>query len=113
MNKKEQELEKQKIKNDVITRINKGEPKQQILEELSHVYKNKATIVKHLESTPSKLMKHKYRMFNLMLAALLLAALVLDTLLLVQLQLGKNISTFFDIFRGRQRKCKRQCRGTS
>jgi len=88
MNKQEQALEKKHIINDVKTRINKGEPKQQILEELSHVYKDKATIVKQLESTPSKAMKNKYRMFNYMLAGLLLAALILDILLILKLQRG-------------------------
>ena len=93
---KEQALEKKQIKNNVKKRINSGEPKQQILEELSQVYKDKATIVRQLELTPSKAMKHKYRMFNYMLAGLLLAATILDTIIVLKLY-GEMI-LFLDFF---------------
>ena len=88
MDKKEQALEKKQIIKDVKTRINRGEPKQQILEELSRLYKDKVTIVKQLEQIPSKAMKHKYRNFNYMLAGMLLIALILDIVLMSKLQWG-------------------------
>jgi hypothetical protein len=81
----EQALEKKQIKKHVIERIGRGEPKQQILEELSQLYKDKVTIVKHLEFTPSNAMKEKFKMHNYGLAVLLLGVLVLDFILLVQL----------------------------
>jgi len=71
--------EKKKIMDDVKARVGRGEQKQQILEELSQLYKDKVTIVKQLEVTPSLEMKQKYQMHNYLLAAFLLAALVLDT----------------------------------
>jgi len=74
--------EKKQIVNEVKTRVEKGEPKQQILEELSQLYKDKVTIIKQLEITPSKTMKYKYAVFNYTLANLLLAALILDIILL-------------------------------
>ncbi len=88
---KKQSAEKTQIVGDVKSRINKGEPKQQILEELSQLYKDKVAIVKQLELTPSKVMKYKYRMYNYLLAALLLAALVLDIILLSRLEWGDRI----------------------
>ena len=91
---KEQALEKKQIKKDIKARIDRGEPKQQILEELSQVYKDKVTIVKQLELTPSKVMKQKYRMFNYMLAGLLLAALVLDIILICKWEWGYLILDF-------------------
>lgn len=89
MDKKEQALEKKQIIKDVKARIDKGEPKQQILEELSHLYKDKLTIVKQLELTPSKVMKYKYRTYNYMLAGLLLATLILDIILIFKLHWGR------------------------
>jgi len=86
MNKEDQVSEKKQIKKAVKTRINKGEPKQQILEELSQLFKDKATIVKQLELTPSVVMKYKYRMFNYMLAGLLVAAMVLDIIIISELK---------------------------
>ena len=83
--------EKREIRKDVKTRIGKGEPKQQIFEELSQLYKDKATIMKQLEVTPSKRMKYKYRMLNYLLAGLLLAALILDVMLLLRLKWGSQI----------------------
>ncbi len=91
---KEQTEEKNRIKKEVRDRINKGEPKQRILEEMSHQYKDKITIVKQLELTPSKVMKYKYRIFNYLLAALLWAALVLDIILLVRNVWGNPLLDF-------------------
>ena len=85
---KEQSLEKRKIRKDVQYLVNKGEPKQQILENLSHLYKDKITIVKQLEATPSMIMKCKFRIYNYILAVLLLVVLVLDIALLSRLQWG-------------------------
>lgn len=95
---KEKTLERKQIKKDVITRINEGIPKQQILEELSQSYKDKVSIVKQLELTPSKLMKYKFRMFNYMLAGLLLAAMILDVIIIVHSELGTYL--VMDIFFG-------------
>ena len=92
---KEQALEKKQIKEAVKTRINKGEPKQKILEELSHLYKDKVTIVKQLELTPSKTMKYKYKMYNYMLAGLLLVALALDIIIVKKLNGEKPFLDFF------------------
>ena len=89
--KREKISEKAQIKKNVKTRIGKGEPKQQILEELSQLYKDKATIMKQLEVTPSKVMKYKYGMFNFLLAGLLLAALILDSVLLFRLDWGNRV----------------------
>jgi len=85
---KEQAFEKKQIKKDVKAWIAKGKPKQQILEELSLLYKDRATISRQLESTPSKMMKHRYRCFNYMLAGLLLVATVLDIIILTHLKWG-------------------------
>jgi len=85
---KEQASEKRQIVKHINARIDRGEPKQLILEELSQLYKDKVTIVRQLELTPSKAMKLKYRAFNYLLAALLLAVLVLDVLLLSMLEWG-------------------------
>jgi hypothetical protein len=87
----EQSAERKQIIEDVRTRMDKGEPKQQILEELSHTYKNKAEIVKQLEHTPSRLMKYKYRMHNFGLAALLQVSLILDVVTLFRLEWGDRI----------------------
>jgi len=84
----EQALVKKKIKEHVKTRLEKGEPKQQILEELSLLYKDRVTIVKLLEQTPSKVMRYKFRMHNYGLAVLLLSVLILDTVLFFQLNWG-------------------------
>jgi len=83
---KEQAIERQQIIKHVKARIDRGEPKQLILEELSHLYKDKVTIVRQLELTPSKVMKDKYRMYNFLLAALLLAALVMHSILLFSIE---------------------------
>ena len=70
--------EKKQIILDVKYRIQRGEPKQQILEDLSPLYKDKVTLVKQIEMTPSKAMKEKHRLLNYLLAFLLLTALVVD-----------------------------------
>ena len=79
---KENPEEKKQIINHVKARIDRGEPKQMILEELSQLYKDKVTIVRQLELTPSKEMKQKYVLLNFLLAAFLLTALVLHSILL-------------------------------
>lgn len=92
----EQTSEKKQIKLDVKYRIKRGEPKQQILEDLSPLYKDKATLVKTIEITPSKAMQAKYGIYNYGLAALLFAALVLDVILLFKLEFGsENRSEMF------------------
>jgi len=92
----EQALEKKQIIKHVKTRIERGEPKQLILEELSQLYKDKVTIVRQLELTPSKVMKQRFQMLNYLLAALLLTALVLHSILFIQLEWGsKWIMDFF------------------
>jgi len=78
---KDQSLEKKQIKEHVKVRMENGEPKQQIFEELSLLYKDKLTIVKLLEQTPSKVMRRKFQIPNYGLAVLLLTVLVLDTIL--------------------------------
>ncbi len=98
---KEQVEEKKHIKKEVRLRIDKGEPKQQILEELSQQYKDKITIVRQLESIPSKLMRYKYMKFNYLLSALLLAALVLDAILLFRMEKGNpliNVISYLNVF---------------
>ena len=85
---KEQILEKKQIKKEVKNRVKKGEPKQKILEELSYLYKDKVTIVKQLEVTPSQVMKYKYRNLNFLLAGLLSIALVMDIILFCRLEWG-------------------------
>ena len=85
---KAQTLEKRTIKKEIKMRIDKGIPKQQILEELSFLYKDKMPVLKQLELTPSKMMKQKYRLFNYMLAGLLLAATILDIIILRNLKWG-------------------------
>lgn len=77
--------EKKQIKLDVKYRIQRGEPKQQIFEDLSPLYRDKATLVRTIEITPSKAMKAQYGMFNYLLAVLLFAALVLDFILVFKL----------------------------
>lgn len=88
---KEQVSEKRQIIKHVKARIDRGELKQVILEELSQLYKDKVTIVRQLELTPSKAMKSKYLIYNCLLAALLLAAFVMDSILLIRLNWGKSI----------------------
>ena len=88
---KEQPSEKRQIIRQVKARIDRGEPKQLILEELSHLYKDKVTIVRQLEQTPSIAMKSKYRIYNYLLAFLLLTALILDAILLLKLDWGRWI----------------------
>lgn len=78
--------EKRQIKKEVLARIKKGEPKQQILEELSLEYKDKITIVKQLENTPSIMMRHKYLKYNYLMSALLLTILVLDVIAIFRAQ---------------------------
>ena len=87
---KEKAFEKRLIKKAIKEWIDMGKPKQQILEDLSLLYKDKVTILKQLEFTPSKVMKHKYRLFNYMLAVLLLAATILDVIILKNLNWGKH-----------------------
>jgi hypothetical protein len=95
---KEHASEKEQIKRHVRERIKRSEPKQQILEELSHLYKDKVTIMKQLELTPSESMKEKFKMHNYGLAVLLLSVFVLDSILLIQLLLthwgGKVVIDF-------------------
>jgi len=91
---KEQALEKEKIVKLVKERIDKGEPKQAILEDLSKQFKDKVTIVRQLELTPSKAMKDKYRTHNYVLAGLMLAALVLHGILLFRLDWNNLITDF-------------------
>ncbi|MDR2038297.1 MAG: hypothetical protein LBQ60_10290 [Bacteroidales bacterium] len=85
--------EKSQIKKEIKSRISRGEPKQQILEDLSQKYKDKITIVKQLEITPSVVMKQKYYLFNILLFTLLLAALVLDTILLFRVKWINPLTT--------------------
>ena len=98
MNKEEQTKqakEKKQIKKEVQIRIKKGEPKQQILEELSQQYKDKITIVKQLESTPSMVMKWKYLNYNHVMSFLLLAIFILDGVILYQQQIEPNAYAAF------------------
>ena len=100
MNNKKQSSEKEQIKKSIKFHIEKGVPKQQILEELSQTYKDKTTIVKQLEATPSKLMKHKFKMLNNSLALLLIIVLALDTVLLLRLEWGNwviDVSSMLNI----------------
>ena len=83
---KEQIFERRRIRKEVKYLVEKGEPKQQILEDLSQTYKDKITIVKQLEVTPSKIMRYKFRTHNYFLATLLLAVLALDSIALSRLQ---------------------------
>jgi len=92
--KKEQISEKRQIVKHVKARIERGEPKQLILEELSQLYKDKVTIVRHLELTPSRVMKAKYRLYNYILAALLLSAFILDAILFSRLNRGIMLIDF-------------------
>jgi len=91
---KERALEKKQIKEHVKVRIEKSQPKQLILEELSQLYKDKVTIVKLLEQTPSIVMRHKFRMHNYGLAVLLAVVLVLNVILFFQLKWGTVIIDF-------------------
>jgi len=84
MDKKSSE-EKKQIKLDVKYRIKRGEPKQQILEDLSPLYKDKAYLVRQIETTPSKAMKAKNGIYNYILAVFLFAALVIDVILIFKL----------------------------
>ena len=82
---KEQTAEKKQIKLDVSYRIKRGELKQQIFEDLSPLYKDKVTLVRQIEITPSRAMKSKYGIFNYVLAFFLLAALAVDIVLITKL----------------------------
>ena len=75
---KEQLSERRRIKKEVKNLVDKGKSKQQILEELSQLYKDRITIMKQLELTPSRTMKYKFRVYNYLLATLLLVVLILD-----------------------------------
>ena len=86
----EQSSEKKRIKLDVKYRIKRGEPKQQILEDLSPLYKDKAFLLKTISNTPSKAMRNKYKMHNYLLVSFLFAAFVVDVLLLFKLDLWKS-----------------------
>ena len=86
---REQSSEKKQIKLDVKYRIKRGEPKQQILEDLSPLYKDKAFLVKTITATPSVAMKTKYKIHNYLLVALLFAAFVVDVILFIRLELWK------------------------
>ena len=87
---KEQLLEKKQIKKHVTECVERGEPKQQILDELSRLYKDHVTVVKQLEQTPSKSLKEKFRVYNYLLTGLLLAALVLDSIAFSRLEWEKG-----------------------
>jgi len=91
---KGQTSEKEKIVKLVKERIEKGEPKQVILEELSKQFKDKATIMRQLEITPSKAMRDKYRVHNYLLAGLMLMALVLHGILFFRLDWDNWITDF-------------------
>ena len=80
----EQPSEKKQIHLDVNYRIKRGEPKQQILEDLSPLYKDKAYLVRKIETTPSLVMRSTYSLVNYMLAAFLLIALVLDIIAIIK-----------------------------
>jgi len=95
---KEQPSEKRQIIKHVKARIDRGEPKQLILEELSHLYKDKVTIVRQLEQTPSIAMRSKYRIHNYLLSVLLLTALILDAILLFKLNWGRWIIDYTTAF---------------
>ncbi|MDR1865014.1 MAG: hypothetical protein LBR08_05510 [Bacteroidales bacterium] len=77
--------ERIRIKQEVKLRIDKGEPKQAILEDMSQKYKERIMIVKLLENTPSIAMKKKYFRFNIGMFILLLAILAVDMVVLVKL----------------------------
>lgn len=94
---KDQAEEKKQIKKEVHTLLNKGKAKQEILEELSKKYKDKITIIKQLESTPSIVMKQKYVIFNNIFLCMLLAALVLDIILLFRISWGNPVIDFISI----------------
>ena len=91
----EKDLEKREIAKEVKSRIGSGEPKQKILEDLSQKYKDKATISKQLETTPSNAMKAKHRPLNITLIGLLSLVLVVDTVMLFNL--GKDEVIIVDI----------------
>ena len=83
-------FEKRQIKKLVKEYIAKGIPKQQILEELALLYKDRKTILRQLELTPSKKTIQKYRWYNYLLAGLLLVATILDIIILNSLNWGKH-----------------------
>ena len=85
---KEQLSERRQIKKEVKNLVDKGKSKQQILEELSQLYKDRITIMKQLELTPSRTMKYKFRVYNYLLATLLLVVLILDIIALSRSQWG-------------------------
>jgi hypothetical protein len=84
--------EKNQIKQEVRLRIKKGEPKQQILEDLSQKFKDKITIVRQLEINPSVRMKKKYLLVNIALFVLLLVTLILDIIMIPNLEEGLLIT---------------------
>ena len=86
MKSKEKKSEKKEIRNDVRRRIKKGEPKQQVLEELRNVYDDKATLIKQIEKTPSNAAKTKYVKYNYLLCGCLLMALILNVLFLFKFE---------------------------
>jgi hypothetical protein len=85
---KEKTSQKKQIRLDIKYRIDRGEPKQQIIEDLSFLYKDKRSIARQIDSIPSKAMKEKYWIFNYILASFLLAALIMDILLFFRLDWG-------------------------
>ena len=95
---KEKTSEKRQIIKHVKARIDRGEPKQLILEDLSPLYKDKVAIVRQLEQTPSRAMRSKYQAYNYLLAALLLTAFVLDAILFFKLNWGKKIIDYTTAF---------------
>ena len=78
--------EKKQIKLDVKYRLERGEPKQQILEDLSQLYKDKVTLMRQIEINPSKEAKEKYGIYNFLLAFILFSTLVLDIILLFEVE---------------------------
>lgn len=88
--------EKEFIVKEVKSRIAQGIPKQKILEELSFLYKDKVTIVKQLEKTPSIEKKTQYLLYNNILSILLLLALAADIMTLYRIDnKSSNLITYF------------------
>ena len=88
------ENEKKQIKLDVKYRLERGELKQQILEDLSHLYKDKVTLMRQIEINPSKTAKEKYGIYNYLLSFLLLALLILDMVLLFRVEKSEPLSLY-------------------
>jgi hypothetical protein len=89
MKDREQKAERRRIKSEVKARVDSGEPKQLILDEMSQLYKDKLYIVRLLESMPSVIMKYRYRMFNYLLAAMLTTSLLLDAVTVHRMDWGR------------------------